>query len=124
MPADPDFDGVGSGERKAFLRVLTSLAWADGSVDLAELEVLHLAASDLEVALGERDLEEHDLAALADKVRRPALQERLLHELRRLAEANQQVEQHELSTIKFFATRWNCAPPPIAGVDWESVPLP
>jgi DnaJ-domain-containing protein 1 len=124
MSADPDFDGVGSAERKAFLRVLTSLAWADGEVDQAELEALHLAANDLSVALGERDLEARDLAALADKVRRPALQERLLHELRRLAEANQQVEQGELSTIKFFATRWGCAPPPIPGVDWASVALP
>lgn len=124
MPGDPDFDGIGSGERKAFLRVLTSLAWADGSVDLAELELLHLAASDLEVALGERDLEPHDLAALADKIEKPALQERLLHELRRLAEANHQVDPQELSTIKFFATRWRCAPPPITGVDWDSVALP
>lgn len=124
MPGDHDFEGVGSSERKAFLRVLTSLASADGEIDQAELEVLHLAANDLAVALGERDLEARDLRALADKVRSPALQEHLLHELRRLAEANQKVEADELSTIKFFATRWGCAPPPIPGVAWDSVELP
>ncbi|MCO5164751.1 MAG: hypothetical protein M9894_00065 [Planctomycetes bacterium] len=126
MSDDEDLDlrGVSSGERKAFLRVLSSLAWADGEADPSELEVLHLAANDLRVALSERDLEPRDLEALAGLVTRPALQERLLVELRRLAEADLRVDQDELSTIKFFAERWGCRPPHMDGVDWDQVPLP
>jgi uncharacterized tellurite resistance protein B-like protein len=119
--SDFDLEGVGTGERKAFLRILASLAGADGDLDPSELEVLHLAANGLSVALGERDLEPHDLEALAAKVTRPALQERLLGELVRLAEADQRIEPDELSTILFFARRWGCAPPPMAGVDWSTV---
>ncbi len=121
---DLDLRGVSSGERKAFMRVLSSLAWADGEADESELEVLHLAANDLRVALSERDLEPQDLEALAAKVTRPSLQERLLHELRRLAEADLRLDPGELSTIKLFATRWGCVPPPIEGVDWSTVELP
>lgn len=126
MSGDEDLDlrGVSSGERKAFMRVLSSLAWADGEADESELEVLHLAANDLRVALSERDLEPQDLEALAAKVTRPSLQERLLHELRRLAEADLRLDPGELSTIKLFATRWGCVPPPIEGVDWSTVELP
>ena len=121
---DLDLQGVSSGERKAFLRVLSSLTWADGEADPSELEVLHLAANDLRVALSERDLEARDLEELAGKVTRPALQERLLHELRRLAEADRRLDPGELSTIKYFATRWGCSPPSIEGVDWSAVSLP
>lgn len=121
---DLDLRGVGSAERKAFLRVLSSLAWADGEADPSELEVLHLAANDLRVALSERDLEPRDLATLADRITRPALQERLLHELRRLAEADARLDPQELATIRYFAERWGCRPPAIDGVDWSTVPLP
>ena len=100
---------------------LRPAAGADGDLDPSELELLHLAASGLSVALGERDLEPRDLEALAAKVTRPPLQERLLVELARLAEADQRVEPEELSTILFFARRWGCAPPPMAGVDWTTV---
>ncbi|MBX3465337.1 MAG: TerB family tellurite resistance protein [Planctomycetes bacterium] len=126
MSDDEDLDlrGVSSAERKAFLRVLSSLAWADGEADPSELEVLHLVANDLRVALSERDLEAGDLEALADRITRPALQERLLVALRRLAEADLRVDREELSTIKFFAERWGCRPPPMDGVVWDEVPLP
>lgn len=121
---DLDLKGVSGAERKAFMRVLSSLAWADGEAGPDELEVLHLVANDLRVALTERDLEPRDLEVLAAKVTRPALQERLLHALRRLAEADLRLDADELSTIKFFATRWSCQPPAIDGVDWAAVPQP
>lgn len=124
MADDEDLEGVGTGERKAYLRILAWLACADGDVAQDELEVLHLAANDLKVALGERDLDGGDLTALAEKVTHPGLQEKLLGELRRMAEADQKLEPDELATIKFLATRWGCFPPAIAGVDWSQVEVP
>lgn len=121
---DPDLVGVGKAERKAFLRVLSSLAWADGEASQAELEVVHLAASDLQVSISERDLEPRDLEALAGAIRRPALQERLLFALKRLAEADDRLAPEELMTIKYLAARWGCAPPSIVGVEWDRVVLP
>jgi hypothetical protein len=118
---DQDLRGVGSGERKAFLRALAALAGSDDDLDPRELEVLHLAANDLSVALTERDLEPRDLEAIASKVTRPALQERLLLELERLARADERLDPDELSTIKWFATRWGMTPPPLEGVDWGAV---
>lgn len=111
-------------ERKAFLRVLTSLAWADGVVEEAELELLHLAANDLGVPLGERDLDPHDLDDLAARVTHPLLRARLLDELCKLAQADDDLAPDELATIRFFADRFGLAPPPLPGVDWTSVPPP
>jgi uncharacterized tellurite resistance protein B-like protein len=121
---DPDLVGVGKAERKAFLRVLSSLAWADGEATRSELEVVHLAASDLQVSISERDLEPRDLEALAGAIQRPALQERLLFALKRLAEADDRLAPEELATIKYLAGRWGCAPPAIVGVEWDRVVLP
>ncbi len=109
-------------EKKTFLRVLSSLAWADGEVADAEMEVLHLAASDLGVALGERDLEPRGLEALAAQVTHPQLQARLLEDLCRLAAVDDDVAPAELATIKFFARRFDLAPPALPGVDWSAIP--
>lgn len=122
--ADGDLEGVSSVERKAFLRVLASLASADGDMDPNELELLHLTANDLNVPLGERDLETHDLVFLANMVQKPVLQERLILELAKLAQADDRIDPRELSTIKFFAQRWRLTPPGIQGVDWDAVELP
>lgn len=111
-------------ERKAFVRVLSSLAWADGELAEAELEVLHLTASDLQVALGERDLDPRDLDDLAQRVSHPQLRARLLEDLCKLAGADEAVDPGELSTIKFFAERFGLTPPALPGVAWEEVPLP
>ena len=109
-------------ERKGFLRVLSSLAWADGVLEYEEMEVLHLAANELNTALSERDMEPRDLETLADKVTHPELRTRLLAELKRLAEADDHVAKSELMTIKFFATSWGLEPPAMDGVEWDSVP--
>jgi uncharacterized tellurite resistance protein B-like protein len=111
-------------ERKSFLRILTSLAWADGVADERELAQIHLSANDLSVALSERDLEEHDLEDLAARLTHPELRSRLLDELAKLAAADEEVTADELATIKFFAGAWELVPPSIEGVDWESVGLP
>jgi uncharacterized tellurite resistance protein B-like protein len=108
-------------ERKAYLRVLCSLAWADGELQDSELEVLHLAASDLGVALGERDLDPADLDDLADRITHPQLQARLLDELCKLAGVDDDLDPEELSTIKFFAERYGLTPPALPGVDWDAV---
>lgn len=110
-----------SSERKGFLRVLSSLAWADGVLEVEEMEVLHLAANELNTALSERDMEPRDLETLAGKVVHPELRARLLTELKRLAEADERVAKSELMTIKFFATAWGLEPPEMDGVDWDSV---
>jgi uncharacterized tellurite resistance protein B-like protein len=122
--ADRDLEGVSNVERKAFLRVLASLASADGDLDPTELELLHLTANDLNVPLGERDLETHDLVFLANMVQRPVLQQRLISELARLMSADARVDSRELSTIKFFADRWKLPLPALEGVDWTAVELP
>lgn len=122
--ADQDLEGVSSVERKAFLRVLASLAGADGDMDPNELELLHLTANDLNVPLGERDLETHDLVFLANMVQKPMLQQRLIVELARIMNADSRIDPRELSTIKFFANRWRLTPPAIEGVDWATVELP
>ncbi|MBL4845766.1 MAG: TerB family tellurite resistance protein [Planctomycetes bacterium] len=109
-------------ERKSFLRILTSLAWADGVADERELQQIHLAASELSVALGERDLEGHDLDQLADGLTHPELRSRLLDELATLAAADEEVAQEELSTIRYFANAWGVEPPALEGVDWANVP--
>ena len=119
-----DLDGVSTAERKAFLRVLTSLAGADGDMDPNELELLHLAANDLNVPLGERDLETHDLVFLANMVQQPVLQRRLIQELAQLALADERIDPRELSTIKFFARRWHLPPPALPSVDWDAIELP
>jgi uncharacterized tellurite resistance protein B-like protein len=116
MSAEPS-----RGEKKTFLRVLSSLAWADGVVADEELQVLHLAASDLQVALSERDLEARDLEALAGKIAHPLLRAKLLEELARLAEADANLAPEELATIKFFAERWELSPPHLPDVDWDQV---
>ena len=108
-------------ERKAFMRVLSSLAWADGVVGDDELEVLHLAANDLSVALSERDMEEHDLDELASKISHPQLRAKLLEELVRLAVADEELWDQELTQIKYLAGKFELAPPAIEGVDWDTV---
>jgi uncharacterized tellurite resistance protein B-like protein len=114
--------GPSRAEKKAFLRVLSCLAWADGEVKTAEMEVLHMTASDLGVALGERDLdEEWALSDLAGQVTHPELQARLLEALGELARADDEVAPEELSTIKFFAAQFALDPPEVPGVDWKTV---
>lgn len=103
------------------MRLLSSLAWADGVVDDDELEVLHLAANDLSVALSERDMEEHDLDALASKIRDPELRTKLLGELVRLAASDDCLADEELAQIKYLAGLFELAPPPIEGIDWDTV---
>ena len=109
-------------QRKAFLRILTSLAWADGEANERELEQIHLAASELSVPLGERDLESHDLDQLAASLSDLDLQARLLDELATLASADDEVVEEELSTIKYFASAWDREPPTLGGVIWARVP--
>ena len=111
----------GMGEKKAFLRVLSQLAWADGVVEESELKVLHLAASELSVALSERDLEERDLDELAAKIEHPDLRAKLLIELARLAAADDDLAPEELATIQYFASYWKIDPPVLEGVDWARV---
>ena len=111
-------------EKKSFMRILSSLAWADGILKDEELEVLHLTASDIQVALTERDLADRDLDALARKITNPILQARLLDELRTLAEADDHIAPEELSVIKFFAEQFKLNPPIMAGVDWDQVSPP
>ena len=113
-----------SSERKAYLRILTSLAWADGEVEHDELEVVHLAANELSTALSERDLEERDLIELAAKVTDVELQGRLLDEMARVARADGHVDDEELSEIKALAEIWQLSPPQIEGLDWRTVPDP
>tara|TARA_R110002072_G_scaffold145927_1_gene292613 strand:- start:234 stop:665 length:432 start_codon:yes stop_codon:yes gene_type:complete len=108
-------------ERKSFLRILTSVAWADGVADERELEQIHLSASELSVALSERDLEAHDLDALAASLEHPELRARLLEELATLAKADDCLDDDELSTIKYFAQAWDLPPPHLDGLDWEGV---
>lgn len=108
-------------ERKSFLRILTSVAWADGVADERELEQIHLAASELSVALSERDLEAHDLDALAASLEHPELRARLLDELAALAKADDCLDDDELSTIKYFAQAWSLEPPALEGIDWAGV---
>ena len=110
-----------SSERKAYLRILTSLAWADGEIEHDELEVVHLAASELSVALSERDLEERDLEELATKVTDVALQGRLLDEMAKLAMADGHAGDEELGEIKALAQLWQLSPPQIEGLDWRAV---
>lgn len=117
-------DDAPRSERKAFLRILSSLAGADGLADERELERIHIAASELHVALSERDLEEHDLASLADGLQHGALRARLLEELAALAQADDSLPEEELALIKYFASAWELAPPTLEGVDWEGVGLP
>ena len=111
-------------EKKAFLRVLSSLAQADGFVDDSELRMLHETASELQVALSERDLESRDLKRLASKVSHPSLRAKLLDDLHKLAQADDHVSRGELSVIKFFAKAFKLAPPTIPGVDWSAVLMP
>lgn len=108
-------------ERKAFLRVLTSLAWADGVVADEELAVIHLAANELHTALSERDLEERDLDELAAKVTHPELRALLLDKLAELARADHELDPDELATIKFFSDAFQLPPPALEGVDWDTV---
>ncbi len=111
-------------ERKGFLRVLSSLAWADGVLEQEELELLHLTASELNVALSERDLDPGDLETLATKVIHPELRQRLLAELKRLAEIDDDLDLSEVETIKFFAEAWSLEPPEMEGVAWGEIGLP
>jgi len=108
-------------ERKSFLRILTSVAWADGVADERELEQIHLAASELSVALSERDLEAHDLDELAASLTHPELRARLLDELATLAKADDCLDDDELSTIKYFAKAWDLPPPLLDMLDWDGV---
>lgn len=108
-------------ERKSFLRILNSVAWADGVADERELEQIHLAASELSVALGERDLEAHDLDQLAASLQHPELRARLLDELATLAKADECLDDDELATIKYFAQAWDLPPPDLEGLDWDGV---
>lgn len=114
--AEPNRD-----ERKAFMRVLSSLAWADGDVEDEELQELHLVANELSVALSERDLEPHDLDQLARKITHPELRTKLLVELGRLAAADGDVSAEELTQIKHLAGLFGLAPPALDGVDWGAV---
>lgn len=122
--SDSRGDDAPRSERKAFLRILSSLAAADGLADERELEQIHLAASELHVALSERDLEEHDLQGLAESLQHEGLRARLLDELATLAQADEALPEEELALIKYFASAWELAPPALAGVDWEGVGLP
>lgn len=113
-----------SSERKAYLRILTSLAWADGEVEHDELEVVHLAANELSTALSERDLEERDLIELASKVTDVELQGRLLDEMAKVAVADGHADDEELGEIKALAQLWQLSPPQIKGLDWREISSP
>lgn len=108
-------------ERKSFLRILNTVAWADGVADERELEQIHLAASELSVALSERDLEAHDLDTLAASLQHPELRVRLLEELATLAKADDCLDDDELATIKYFAQAWDLPPPLLDMLDWDAV---
>lgn len=122
--SDPRGSDAPRSERKAYLRILSSLAAADGIADEQELERIHLAASELQVALSEHDLEPHDLDALAEGLSHAGLRARLLDELSALARTDDSLPEEELALIKFFAVSWDMTPPALEGVDWTTVGLP
>ena len=117
-----DLARVGLIQRKGYVRLLGALAKADGKIDPREVEIAHAVAEELGVAFDEADLEDElDVPHLAGQIRSAKLRSRLWEDLRRVAEADERVVEAEVEVIKYLAERWQRTPPPLEGIDWETI---
>ena len=121
---DPRLSRVPMIERKAYVRLLTAMARADGEITEPELRIIRTSTDVFDLELREADLDEHDLEKLASSLERRSLRERLFGDLKRLIEVDATFEPAELQTIKYLAERWGLEPPAVAGVDWARIEPP
>ncbi len=111
-------------ERQAFVRLLTCVARAEEEISDDEEKALRSTAGELGYELTDKDFEPADLQELLGRIRRKELRERLLPDMKRLAEADGTFGDPELARIKYVAERWSEELPDVPGVDWEAVKLP